>query len=189
MGHDGSSRQSAADRSPGLPGLRGMDHIGLTVPDVDEAVAFFCGVLGCEEFYNLGTFSHDDSDWMTQHLNVHPRSQINNMRMIRCGHANVELFEYEAPDKRREIPQNSDNGGHHFAFYVDDIFAAVDYLKSRGIKVLGEPTLNGGAEEGEYWCYFLSPWGMQLELVSYPEGRGYEREFAGRLWDPRDPNG
>ena len=25
----------------GLPGLRGTDHIGFTVPDIDEAVAFF----------------------------------------------------------------------------------------------------------------------------------------------------
>lgn len=179
---------SAAERAAGLPGLRGMDHIGLTVPDVDEAVRFFCDVLGCEEFYRLGTFRRDEDDWMTQHLNVHPRSTIDNMRMIRCGHANVELFEYGAPDKREALPRNSDNGGHHFAFYVDDIFAAVEYLKGHGVTILGEPTLNSGAEEGEWWCYFLSPWGMQLELVSYPDGRGYERDFTTRLWDPRDPN-
>jgi catechol 2,3-dioxygenase-like lactoylglutathione lyase family enzyme len=28
---------------------RGVHHIGLTVPDLDEASAFFCGVLGFDE--------------------------------------------------------------------------------------------------------------------------------------------
>ncbi|HJN61759.1 MAG TPA: VOC family protein, partial [Alphaproteobacteria bacterium] len=36
-------------------------------------------------------------------------------------------------------------------------------------------------------CYFLTPWGAQLELVSYPAGRGYEQHTKRRLWDVRDP--
>ena len=173
----------------GMPGMRGMDHIGLTVPDVDEAVRFFCDVLGCEEFYRLGTFRVDDSDWMKDHLNVHPRARINNMRMIRCGHgANIELFEYESPDKKDAVPRNSDNGGYHFAFYVDDIHEAVAHLRKHGVTVFGEPTMNkDNAEDGEYWCYFLAPWGTQFEVVSYPKGRGYERDYEARLWDTRDP--
>ena len=30
-----------------LPGLRGVDHIGITVPDIEQATAFFVDVLGC----------------------------------------------------------------------------------------------------------------------------------------------
>ncbi len=30
----------------GLPGLRGTDHIGFTVPDLDAAVEFFTHVIG-----------------------------------------------------------------------------------------------------------------------------------------------
>jgi catechol-2,3-dioxygenase len=30
-----------------LPGLRGVDHIGITVPDIEQAIAFFVDVLGC----------------------------------------------------------------------------------------------------------------------------------------------
>lgn len=149
---------------------------------------FFCDVLGCEELYKLGTFDAADDDWMTEYVNVHPRAEITNIRMIRCGHgANIELFEYTSPDKRDEMPRNSDNGGHHFCLYVDDIFEAVEHLKSCGVKVLDGPTLNSGAEAGEYWCYFLSPWGAQFELVSYPAGRGYEQHTKTRPWDPRDP--
>lgn len=32
----------------GIPGLRGTDHIGFTVPDLEQAVDFFVNVIGCE---------------------------------------------------------------------------------------------------------------------------------------------
>ncbi len=35
--------------------------------------------------------------------------------------------------------------------------------------------------------YFLAPWGMQLEIVSYPKGKAYEKEFKARLWNPTKP--
>ena len=39
------------DEGPALPGLRGVDHIGITVPDMEQATAFFIDVLGCELLY------------------------------------------------------------------------------------------------------------------------------------------
>ena len=30
----------------GMPGLKGTDHIGFTVPDLDEAIDFFVNVIG-----------------------------------------------------------------------------------------------------------------------------------------------
>jgi catechol 2,3-dioxygenase-like lactoylglutathione lyase family enzyme len=171
-----------------MPGLRGTDHIGFTVPDLEQAVAFFTQVLGCEAFYELGPFQ-SDSDWMAVHLNVHPRAVMRRLVLLRCGHgSNFEIFQYEAPDQRREQPRNSDVGGHHLAFYVDDIDTAVAYLHGLGIRVLGEPTVRtAGPSGGQSWVYFLSPWGMQLELVSFPDGKGYERETERRLWHPARP--
>jgi hypothetical protein len=37
------------------------------------------------------------------------------------------------------------------------------------------------------WIYFLSPWGMQFEPVSFPHGKAYENETDLRLWHPADP--
>ncbi len=174
----------------GVPGLRGSDHIGFTVPDLDQAVAFFQDVIGCEVFYPLGPFASADNDWMKDHLNVHPRATIPKMRLVRCGSgANLEIFQYTAPDQRQVQPRNSDHGGHHIAFYTTDMEAAVSHLESQGVQVLGAPTtMTGGPSAGETWVYFLAPWGMQLELVSYPDGKAYEQEYEGRLWDPRNPS-
>ncbi len=69
----------------GMPGLRGGDHFGFTVPDMDEAVQFFRDVLGCREFYDLGEFGAD-CEWMTENLNGHPRPNVKSMRIFRWCH-------------------------------------------------------------------------------------------------------
>jgi len=156
-----------------MPGLRRLDHIGFTVPDLDEAQHFLVEVLGCEFLYSLGPFS-DDGDWMADHLNVHPRATVPQNRFFRLGgQAILEVFAYTAPDQRPEPPRNSDVGGHHVALYVDDLDAAVAHLHAHGVKVLGRPTASRGHHLGQRWVYFLAPWGMQFELVSYPAGRAF----------------
>lgn len=50
-----------------LPGMRGMQHIDITVPNLSEAVAFFVDVLGCEPYFTFGEFRFED-DWMERQL-------------------------------------------------------------------------------------------------------------------------
>jgi glyoxylase I family protein len=162
-----------------IPGLRRLDHIGFTVPDLEAATRFLEDVLGCEYLYSLGPFSSDDDDWMLENLNVHPRAVVRQNRFFRCGDQAVfEVFEYSAPDQNPVLPRNSDIGGHHVALYVDDLDSAVAYLKERGVTVLGEPTPSKGPAEGNRWIYFLAPWGMQFELVSYPNGKAFDRRAS-----------
>jgi catechol 2,3-dioxygenase-like lactoylglutathione lyase family enzyme len=160
----------------GLPSVRRLDHIGFTVPDLEEATRFLVDVLGCEYLYSLGPFQADD-DWMTEHLNVHPRAVVHENRFFRCGDQAVfEVFQYSAPDQRTVLPRNSDHGGHHIALYVEDLDVAVAYLRDRGVNVLSGPTASRGPAEGNRWIYFLAPWGMQFELVSYPGGKAFDRD-------------
>ncbi|MFO1067720.1 MAG: VOC family protein [Geminicoccaceae bacterium] len=173
----------------GLPGMRGVDHIGITVPDLKQAVDFFVNVLGCEAFFQLGPFKADN-DWMQVHLGVDPRAEIPVLQNVRCGYgANLEVFQYTAADQKTAYPKNSDVGGHHIALYVDDMAAAVAHLKANGVRMLGEPTLmEQGPSAGETWLYFLTPWGLQMELVSYPQGMAYEKDGPARMWSPKDPS-
>jgi len=49
--------------------------------------------------------------------------------------------------------------------------SAIGWLKENGVQVLGEPTsYTEGPNLGLTWCYFMAPWGMQLEIVSAPKG-------------------
>jgi len=174
--------------SQGLPGLRGVEHIGITVPDLDEAERFFVGVLGCERVYSLGPFQND-GDWMSTHLGVHPRTVMRELRFYRCRTgANFEVFQYESADGQLPQPRNSDIGGHHIAFYVDDFDAALDYLREQGVEIMGEPTLSSSHSLGQTWVYFRAPWGMQFELVSFPAGKAYEANSPVKLWHPANPS-
>lgn len=171
-----------------IPGLRGTEHIGFTVPDLDEADRFFVDVIGCERVYSLGPFEHQETDWMLEHLGVHPRTVMRRLNFYRCAFGpNFEVFQFEAADGQATQPRNSDVGGHHLAFYVDDLDAAVEYLRSHGVRLLGEPTASRNASEGQRWVYFLSPWGMQMELVSFPRGKAYEKDADVILWHPARP--
>lgn len=171
----------------GIPGLRGTDHIGFTVPDIDAAHTFLVDILGCEQVYTLGAKQSDD-DWMRIHLGVHPKTVIREIRFYRLAHgANFEVFLYESADGQLDSPRNSDIGGHHIAFYVDDLDKAVAYLVDKGVEIMGGPTTSRHAAEGQRWVYFRSPWGMQFELVSFPAGKAYENSSDRLLWHPAHP--
>ncbi|WGX97103.1 VOC family protein [Nocardioides sp. L-11A] len=161
---------------PGLPGLRGVDHVGLTVPDLDAACRWLVDVLGCEYLYTLGPYRDDDGSWMSDRLGVHPRAVMEQLRLLRCGNVTFEVFQYAAPDQRRAMPRNSDLGGHHVALYVEDLDLALAHLRAHGVEVMGEPTASTGPSEGQRWVYFRTPWGLQMELVSYPGGKAFDRE-------------
>lgn len=172
-----------------VPGLRGLDHVGVTVPDIDQAVDFFCTVLGAELVYRNGPFV-DEGTWFTDELALDPKARIPAMAMLRCGHgASFEIFQYEAPDQRQQLPRMSDWGGHHLAFYVDDMATAVAAIREHGIQVLGSVKPGYGPEGGPNtsWVFCLSPWGLPIELVSYPDGRDYQAGTTARLWHAAHP--
>lgn len=168
-------------------GLRGIDHVGFTVPDLEQAHGFLVDVLGAVHIYTLGSKQGDD-DWMRTHLGVHPRTVVREIRFYRLGAgSNLEVFEYQAADGQAAQPRNSDLGGHHLALYVDDLDAAMETLRGRGVEFMGEPTASAQAALGQRWVYFTSPWGMQFELVSFPAGKAYEDAAEVKLWHPAHP--
>src|ERR1700677_2746853 len=80
-------------------------------------------------------------------------------------------------------PKNSDIGGYHIAFYVDDIKAAKDYLDSKGVKrFFGPFPVEEGPAAGQAITYFVAPWGLQMEIISYPKGMAYEKTSPIKLW-------
>jgi len=178
-----------AVHADGVPGLRGHDHTGITVPDIKQAADFFINVLGCKEAMSFGPFADEKGTFMADLLNVNPRAVINQITLVRCGYgSNIELFQYSSPDQKTVTPKSSDIGGYHIAFYVDDIKAAKDYLDSKGVKTFFGPfPVNEGPAAGQSIVYFLAPWGLQMEIISYPKGMAYEKSAPVVLWWPRDP--
>jgi catechol 2,3-dioxygenase-like lactoylglutathione lyase family enzyme len=168
----GGAAQAAGIKSAGI------DHVGVNVPSLKQAEEFLVSTFGCEPVTRIGPF------------NMAPRADSVTLSMVRCGTgANIELFEYKNSTGSTVMPKIEDIGAAHIAFYTDDVQAGVAYLKSQGITVLGEPmTMTSGDTEGETWVHFLSPWGSEMELVGYPDGKGYEKKIKAKLWNPKQPS-
>jgi len=166
----------------------GVDHVGINVPDLKQAEQFFSDALGCVPVTHIGPFKLDGAV-AADPAKFAPRADSVKLAMVRCGKgSNIELFEYQNSKGNMAIPKAEDLGASHMAFYTDDMMGAVAHLKSQGIVVLGEPiTMPSGDTEGETWVHFRSPWGAELELVSYPKGKGYEKNSKVRLWSPKKP--
>ncbi|MES0028778.1 VOC family protein [Mesorhizobium sp. M0040] len=172
-----------------IPGMRGHDHTGVTVPDMQQAVDFFTEVVGCKKAMSFGPFADDKGTFMQDLLGVDPKAVIEEITLVRCGHgSNIELFKYTAPDQKDLTPRNSDIGGFHIAFYVDDIAAAKAYLDGKGVKTrMGPLPVTEGPAAGQTILYFQAPWGLQLEAISYPNGMAYEKDAETVLWSPKNP--
>lgn len=159
----------------GLPGLSHVDHVAVTVPDLDAAVRFYSEVIGGTELYRLGPFDAaeiprmpDGRDWTEAHVNVAGARLT--IAMLQLGpNFMLELFRYEKlEDAHTSPPRNCDLDGHHMAFKVEDMDAAIGYLKARVVRVMAGPiVLDQGPCAGTRVIYFLDPRGNQLELVEY----------------------
>jgi glyoxylase I family protein len=169
-----------------LPGLRGLDHVGLTVPDLDQAVAYFSEVFGAVEVLRHPGYA-PRPETNRRNFDRDERVEVVGIAVLRLGGTNLELLQYRTPEPPGAWPATSSAGGHHVAFYVDDLDATCRALRDRGIEVLGDPLPFGGAEAGEQarFVYTRAPWGLFVELVTYPHGKAYEAVTNLRLAPPR----
>lgn len=164
----------------------GVQHIGLTVPDMAQAVRFFETIFGAVTCLSTGKLDVDDA-YMMRKLGVPGACRIDDIRVLRVGDgANLELFQYSGDEgAAEELKRNSQPGGVHVAFQVDDCAAAAQRLREAGVEVLDGPNyVDTGVMEGLTWCYLRAPWGQFLEIVSMEGPLGAERAGGHPQWSP-----
>lgn len=169
-----------------VPGVSAVHHVAYTVPDLDQAVAFFTEALGAELAYRTGPVEDPVGLWMLLQLGVH-RDAVAHIAMLRLGPVtNVELFEYVSPDQRRVYPRNSDWGGHHLALETADLEASLAHLTSYDrVVALGEPQkVTEGPIAGVRFIYVRTPFGFHVELCEIPEDLPFHTDTQVRLFDP-----
>lgn len=168
--------------------IKGIDHIGINVPNIDTATIFLQKAFGAEVIYESYSkekpplqFQSDDAI----SLNSEPNATLYSCRMIKIGNGiNIELFEIYV-DGQRESVKTSDLGIQHFAVYTDNISESLKKFESAGGKVLSPPkSLIFPSEAGEknFFCYGVTPWGSSVEFITYPDGMPYEAHTNIRRW-------
>ena len=122
-------------------------RVVLTVPDFDEAVAFYRDTLGLEQL----------ADWSGEDGRV---------ILLEAGSATLELFdERQAESVDRIEAGRRVSGPVRFAISVDDLDATADRLVDAGAEAMAPPVVPpwGGRN-----ARLRTPDGMQLTLFSEP---------------------
>ncbi|MDZ7322570.1 VOC family protein [Kosakonia sacchari] len=169
--------------------IRGIDHIGITVPDIEEATRFLIDALGAELIYQAVSPEDEDLDNEAQQktLRLVPGTTITSIRMLKLQDGpGIELFEMHGPEQREPL-RASDFGLQHFAVYSDDIGAALKRFNTAGGEVFTTPQPLGFPMEegaGNCFCYGRTPWGSIVEFITWPTPMPYEQETTLRRWKP-----
>ena len=173
----------------GLP--RGIDHVGVTVPDMEDAIRFLEKAFGAIPLYrNVLPGKPQEGPETEELLGLAEGTVIREMCMMAIGHGPcIELFEMHGPEQRAAV-RPSDFGIQHFAVYVDDIRAACQRFFYAGGHLLTEPRNQPSVEAGpgNLFCYGRTPWGMIIELLSTPSRAGMDAVSPVKRYQPPQRN-
>jgi catechol 2,3-dioxygenase-like lactoylglutathione lyase family enzyme len=168
--------------------VRGIEHFGITVPDIDAATEFLVEAIGAEVIYESYPKSRPplEGEELEQALNLAQGMKIVSVRVLKVEHGpGIELFEMHASEQR-EPSHPSDFGLQHFVIYAADIDASATRFENVGGTILNRPApLIFPPEIGDknMYCYGRTLWGMIVEFVTYV-CMPYEKDTTLRRWRP-----
>lgn len=168
--------------------IRGIDHVGLTVPDLAAACRFFERAFDAELLYEVVTPSDPPltGEEVAHQLGIHPEARIVHMCLLKLGEGpTLELF-CVTHAAQREPATLQDFGLQHIALYVDDMARATQRFEEAGGALLSppHPLANNEDKPGNLGVYGRAPWGMLIELLTYPGGIDYPAEAPDTRWTP-----
>jgi methylmalonyl-CoA/ethylmalonyl-CoA epimerase len=131
-----------------------LNHVGVAVPDIQKAIAFYRDVLGATN--------------ITEPANLPPQGVT--YAFVNLPSGQVELIEPYGENSpiTKFLERNPKGGQHHICFEVDDIYAAKAEMESRGMRVLNEPRIGAHGT----LVVFLHPGdsgGVLIELMESPQ--------------------
>jgi methylmalonyl-CoA epimerase len=125
-----------------------LDHIGIAVSDLAAALAFYRDALGLEV--------EAGEEVASQRVRAH---------FIPAGEAALELLEATAEDSPiAKFLAKRGPGLHHITLRVDDIRAALEQLKSRGVRLIDEIPRPGAHGSLVAFIHPASAHGVLIEL-------------------------
>jgi len=150
-----------------------LDHVGIAVSSLADALAFYRDTLGLEV--------EAPEEIASQGVRVH---------FIAAGESTLELLEATSSDSPvARFLSKRGPGMHHVALRVDDIVAALADLKARGIRLVDETPRPGAHGSLVAFLHPSSTHGVLVELIQghLGERRNGARASEGRQAGCRGP--
>ncbi len=142
-----------------------LDHVSVTVSDMNRSLAFYCDMLGLKEVER----HHLEGDTISN-MAGKPGVIMEVVRLIAPETPGVmlDLQQYVAPEGKVSDAQLGDVAHSHLCFGVPDVWAAYQDLKAKGVEFISDPVsfdLDWGVV---YVVFFKDPDGFILELMQVP---------------------
>ncbi len=141
-----------------------IDHVGITVSNVDRALGFYRDLLGLRVIADSTVTESEVAELLGL-----DSVQLRIADLDSGDGRIVELIEYLQPKGRRIAYESYDPATAHVAFTVDDLAAVHARLTNAGATVVSRRPITisepGGAFDGAICLYVRDPDGAILELV------------------------
>jgi glyoxylase I family protein len=138
-------------------------HAAISTPDLDRALEFYKGVIGCEEAWTFGwEAGSNDADALTGLKDSAARAA-----MLKLGDSYLEIFEFASPQPAPGDPQRPvcDHGITHICLQVTDLRAEYTRLRDAGMHFHSAPL----TQDSGYVIYGRDPDGNVVELIEFTE--------------------
>lgn len=142
--------------------IQRVNHVSITVKNLDQVVDWFRDKLGCTNIWE----PYEHKGEMVEKLTGLPGAHLR-VRKVQVQDFVLEFIQYLSPPGRELKGNTNDVGYPHIGFEVDDINKAYEQLKQRGVKFKSPPTkITNPANPMFGWqvVYFWGPEGMTLEF-------------------------
>lgn len=128
----------------------GMDHVGVAVKNLDEAIGIYRDVLG----------------FQFEGVHVLAERRVKVAFFSTGGKTRIELLEpLDAGSPIAKFLETRGEGVHHFAVNVDNIERALENLKQKGVALVDEQPRIGAEGKKVAFVHPKSTRGVLLELV------------------------
>ena len=136
--------------------IQGMNHVGLSVPNLDRSIGFYRDVLGME----LVVRTKFEGERIEKIVGL--QGAQGQVALLRLGSLQLELFEFSNPTPQRSEPDRPvcHHGISHFCIQVKDIQGEYDRLKAAGVRFHCPPQFGRTAA-----TYGRDPDGNVFELL------------------------
>jgi catechol 2,3-dioxygenase-like lactoylglutathione lyase family enzyme len=143
--------------------IRGCDHIGIQVRDVERSARFYEEHLGFERVERW-SLSHP---YVQRVVGYHPDVTLEiALLTIPGSDLFLEILEYRDVDKTPVDPATANPGTAHFCLFVDDLDRLHAELTAKGVEFVSDvQTPTWGPNEGGRLVYMKDPDGIRVELV------------------------
>ncbi len=137
-----------------------VQHIAISVSDMEEALKFYCGLLGLEVMMDFNQEGDPGIEAVFGLKGLKMRYVL-----LQNEGSKLNLLEFKNPRgeniARKFRPY--DHGIHHFCFTVDDIDAAYNELSAKGVEFTSPPQDMGLARI----IAMRGPDGVSIELIQF----------------------